>query len=200
MDDDDLRRGRPTTHKAYGEATAILVGDALQGEAFRVLATAPDIDAELRVRLIEVLARAAGWQGMVGGQHLDIAGADDVREIHDRKTGALLAASVEAGAIVGGADATAVAAFRTFGSELGWLFQLVDDLLDEVGTDEELGKPSGSDRRHDKRTAVATHGGVDGLRTTVEEQRDVCLRLALGLPNDGGALGSIVEYIAARDR
>lgn len=205
MDDDDLRRGMPTSHRRFGEATAILVGDALQTEAFSLIARADSIAADIRIRIIDVLARAAGFLGMVGGQYLDMQAVhrasdmDAMRDMHGRKTGALISASTEIGALLGGVGRSAQRDFATFGRELGWLFQIVDDLLDATGDEVELGKPVGSDERQGKVTAVQTHGGVDGLRRVADEQAEACLAAAAALPRAGGRLPQIVRFVRARN-
>jgi len=150
MDDDDLRRGRPTNHKVYGEAMAILAGDALVTLAFEILATrpAPLID---RVALVAELARAAGWQGMIGGQAADILGEkaepslDRVRRIHDAKTAALIAAACRMGAISARARPEQIDALGCYGRHLGRAFQIVDDMLDVTSTPQELGKATTKD-------------------------------------------------------
>jgi farnesyl diphosphate synthase len=167
MDDDDLRRGRPTVHRAFDEATAILAGDALLTLGFEVMAdpaTAPD--AEIRVALCAGLARAAGLAGMVGGQMLDIAaesasaplGAEKIARMQAMKTGALLRFSVEAGAIVAGAPASARSALGRYGAALGAAFQIADDLLDAEGDAAALGKRAGKDASRNKATFVAALG------------------------------------------
>jgi geranylgeranyl pyrophosphate synthase len=205
MDDDDLRRGVPTSHKVYGDAVAVLVGDALQARAFELVAQAGDVPAEARIAIVEVLARAAGWRGMVGGQYLDIdeqreaADIAALRDVHDRKTGALIAGAIEAGAIAAGVSDDERARFAAFGRELGWLFQLVDDLLDATGSAESLGKTPGKDARSGKVTAIDVYGGVDGLRVAVDAQLDRCLTLAGELPNGGGRLPRIARFVHGRD-
>ncbi len=206
MDDDDLRRGVPTNHVVFGEATAILVGDALQARAFELVANATDVPAERRIAIVALLARAAGWQGMVGGQYLDIdetridhADLAALRDVHGRKTGALIAGAIQAGAIAAGADDEDAQRFAAFGHELGWLFQLVDDLLDATGSSESLGKTPGKDERSGKVTAVDAFGGVDALRAAVDEQLRTCLDLAASLPNGGGDLADVARFVHARD-
>jgi len=207
MDDDALRRGLPTSHIKFGDGVAILAGDAMQAEAFRVIAEAATLSAHQRVEIVQLLARAAGFYGMVGGQYLDIQqdhvgdvdGLAALRDIHDRKTGALIAGAVEAGAIVGRADAAGRARFREFGERLGWLFQLTDDVLDATGDTEIIGKPVGSDERADKSTAVHVLG-LDGARQAASAERDLCIELAAGLPRGGGLLGDLAEFVYNRDR
>ncbi|MCW2925863.1 MAG: farnesyl-diphosphate synthase [Thermoleophilia bacterium] len=206
MDDDVLRRGVPTSHVVYGEATAVLVGDALQARAFELVAGCDALGAEARVAIVALLARAAGWRGMVGGQYLDVdherAGGSDLaalRDVHDRKTGALIAGAIEAGAIAAGADDDVQAACAAFGRELGWLFQLVDDLLDATGSAEALGKTPGKDARSGKVTAVDVYGSVDALRAAADEQLERCLALAMELPDAGGRLRRIARFVHGRD-
>jgi geranylgeranyl pyrophosphate synthase len=183
MDDDRLRRGRPTSHVVHGEGMAILAGDGLQSEAFRLLAREPQgLHPTLMMRKLKVLsliADAAGAPGMVGGQAIDLdaieppsakaAGgisrapsapltADGLREMHARKTGALIRASVAAGAVMGGATDTLFAALDQYGTEIGLAFQIVDDILDEEGSAASLGKTAGKDRAAGKPTYPAFFG------------------------------------------
>ncbi len=163
MDDDVLRRGKPTVHVAFDEATAMLAGDALQAEAFRVLADSP-LPAELRARLVAMLAHAASTEGMCGGQAIDLAAVgrqlplEELEQMHRMKTGALLSAAVCMGAAAGGADVAAAAAAASCGRALGLAFQIVDDVLDVEGTAETLGKTAGKDARGNKPTYVSVMG------------------------------------------
>ncbi|WP_407660480.1 polyprenyl synthetase family protein [Kaistia algarum] len=170
MDDDDLRRGRPTVHKAYDEATAILAGDALQTLAFDILADpATDPDPAIRADLVLHLARASGLGGMAGGQMLDLdaerVAPDEagIRRLQAMKTGALIRFSCEAGAILGRADAGERAALRRFGEIIGLAFQLADDLLDVTATPEAVGKATAKDAARGKGTLVSLHG-IDATR------------------------------------
>jgi geranylgeranyl pyrophosphate synthase len=206
MDNDDLRRGMPTSHRVFGEAGAILVGDALQARAFELIAHAEQIDARARVAIVALLAKAAGWQGMVGGQFLDIdetrtdtTNLDALRNVHDRKTGAMIAGAVAAGAIAAGATDKSVESFAEYGRELGWMFQLVDDLLDATGDAQTLGKTPGKDERAGKVTAVNAFGGVAALRSAVDEQLERCLRIAAAMPHGGGRLVTIAQFIHGRN-
>jgi geranylgeranyl pyrophosphate synthase len=166
MDDDDLRRGRPTCHVKFGEATAILAGDALQTLAFQTLAEDGALPADVRVRLVSELARAAGTpSGMVAGQAHDLAaeartdvGGEELERIHRRKTGALIAAAARAGALVAGADAAEVEAVNAYAHDLGLLFQITDDLLDVTATASDLGKTPGKDAHAGKATYPALYG------------------------------------------
>jgi len=167
MDNDDLRRGRPTVHKAFDEATAILAGDGLLTYAFDVIASEPThADGAVRAALACGLARAAGLGGMAGGQALDLAAetataplsAADIQRLQSMKTGALLCFSVEAGAIIAGADAKARAALLAYGRCLGAAFQVADDILDAEGDEAQLGKRAGKDAGRNKATLVAALG------------------------------------------
>ncbi|RMD63089.1 MAG: polyprenyl synthetase family protein [Alphaproteobacteria bacterium] len=174
MDDSDLRRGRPTVHRAFDEATAILAGDGLLTEAFAVLADPRcHPDPAVRTALIAGLAAAAGAAGMVGGQMIDISpqradlDLDGITGLQRLKTGALITFSCEAGAILGGADAAARQALRAYAEDLGLAFQIIDDLLDYESTPEELGKPTGQDAVLGKATFVGQLGRA-GARSRAE--------------------------------
>jgi geranylgeranyl pyrophosphate synthase len=166
MDDDDLRRGRPTCHVRFGEATAILAGDALQALAFQTIAEDETLDANLRVSLVSLLARASGTpSGMVAGQAHDLSAearadvsGEELELIHRRKTGALIAAAARAGAMVAGASETESEAVTRYALDLGLLFQITDDLLDVTASAEDLGKTPGKDARSRKATYPALHG------------------------------------------
>jgi len=208
MDDDDLRRGRPTAHKAFDEATAILAGDALQTMAFEILADpATDRSAETRVALCASLARASGAAGMVGGQALDLAAetaavplsTGAIELLQAMKTGALLRFSVEAGARLGGASGAAADALSRYGSVLGAAFQIADDLLDAEGDTATLGKRAGKDAERGKGTLVAALG-IDGARerlaALVAEAKAAVDAAGLGAAGD--VLKATAEFVAAR--
>jgi geranylgeranyl diphosphate synthase, type II len=166
MDDDDLRRGRPTLHKAHGEDVAILAGDALYAEAFRHVLAAQHGEPRHVLAALGHLATATGVNGMVGGQWLDVASHDvPLRTLHALKTGRLIAASLECVVLLNGQDPEP---WEPYTRELGVLFQIVDDILDVTGTDDALGKPQGSDERQGKRTYVSEFG-LDGARTMAED-------------------------------
>lgn len=160
MDDDALRRGRPSCHAAYGEAVAILVGDALQTLAFEVLAGAQGGSAANRAAAVSLLAEAVGWQGMVGGQAFDMAsegqrlGLAELKALHAAKTGALISAAVRIGALFADANEAQMAVAKAFGDRIGLGFQIIDDVLDVVSDTATLGKPAGSDQEADKSTFV----------------------------------------------
>lgn len=163
MDDDDLRRGRPTNHKVYGEATATLAGDALQAAAFRSVLCADIGDSPAR-RAAMVLADTSGEMGVCGGQILDLAGErgsltdTEILNVYTLKTGALIKAAAVMGAIAGGATDSQIRAAGVFGENLGLAFQIRDDILDETGSEGELGKTVGSDRGSGKSTLLALFG------------------------------------------
>jgi geranylgeranyl diphosphate synthase, type II len=187
MDDDDLRRGRPTCHVKFGEDVAILAGDALYAEAFHHLLSEQAGAADAVIAAARELAAATGVDGMVGGQYLDVAGAGETREelrrLHELKTGRLIAASIVCVLLLAGVDETSAGAWRRFAAELGVLFQIVDDILDVTGTDASLGKSHGSDERLGKRTFVSQFG-LDGARVLAQECH-------------GAARGSLREATAA---
>lgn len=163
MDNDDLRRGKPTNHKIYGECVATLAGDALQAEAFGTILRC-DLSAERKARCAELLANAVGLDGMCGGQYLDMLGEgkklseQQLTEINSRKTGALLVAACTMGVAAAGGSELMIAAAGHFGAAIGMAFQLRDDMLDVLSTDEELGKPVGSDAQEKKNTYMAVYG------------------------------------------
>jgi len=204
MDDDDLRRGRPTCHRAYGEDVAILAGDGLYAEAFKLLLTEPWGEPVDVLAAAAELAAATGVGGMVGGQYLDVAGtapagAEGLRRLHELKTGRLIAASVECVLLLAGDDKRATMTyFRTFANELGVLFQIVDDILDVIGSEETLGKPQGTDERLGKRTYV-TEFGLDGARSLARESHGRArAALAQAAPAGAEQLEQITDFIATR--
>ena len=208
MDDDDLRRGRPTVHIAFDEATAILAGDSLLTLAFEVLADPrTEADASLRAALVLAFARGAGPSGMAGGQALDLAaeaattplGTDAVRHLQALKTGALLACAVDAGALIGRADAAQKTALTVYGRALGAAFQIADDILDATGDTAKLGKKAGKDAGRNKATLVATLG-LDGARAACEtEVRSALAALETLGPLDTTLLAEAARFVASRD-
>ncbi len=177
MDDDALRRGKPTVHVRYGEAQAMLAGDAMQALAFEVLTPDEGVEPELQARLVSLLARASGCAGMAGGQAIDLASVGKpldeatLRDMHRRKTGALLQASVLMGAACGRTDAAARAALSEYGDAIGLAFQVVDDILDVTQDSEVLGKTAGKDLDHNKPTYVSVLG-LDAARAYAMALRD----------------------------
>ncbi len=209
MDDDDLRRGRLTCHKAFGEDVAILAGDGLYAEAFRLLLTEQRGEPALILAAARELASATGVAGMVGGQYIDVAetapeGAAGLRRLHELKTGRLIAASIECVLLlVGSHKPDTIGSFRAFASELGVLFQIVDDILDVTGSEEALGKQQGSDQRLGKRTYV-TEFGLDGARRLADETHERAREaLTDAVParagtESSGELEQITDFIATR--
>jgi geranylgeranyl diphosphate synthase, type II len=202
MDDDELRRGRPTCHVRFGEDVAILAGDALYAEAFRLLLGEQQGEPARVLAAARELAAATGVDGMVGGQYLDVAGTpatpEDLRTLHGLKTGRLIGASVGCVLLLAGCDGAAATAYRRYADELGVLFQIVDDILDVTGTDDALGKPHGSDERHGKRTYV-THYGVDGARRLAAECHAAArASLREAAPQGAPELEQITDFILTR--
>lgn len=202
MDDDDLRRGRPTNHKVYGEGHAILAGDALLTEAFQVLVDGPG-DPVRKLEALSLLAKAAGWRGMVGGQALDLEGEtldhydlNHLRLIHRLKTGALLRASLEIGAVLGGAQPMERQALRAYGEAIGLAFQIQDDILDATATDADLGKRAGKDAGRGKITYPSLLG-LNGARRALEEATESALCQLASLPNRN-SLEAWARYLAQR--
>jgi geranylgeranyl diphosphate synthase, type II len=181
MDDDELRRGQPTCHVKFGEDVAILAGDGLYAEAFRHLLTRQRSEPERVLLAAAELAAATGVNGMVGGQYADVSpdtpsGPAALRRLHELKTGRLIGASILCVLLLGGvADGPAMNPFRRFATELGVLFQIVDDILDVTGTDDALGKPRGSDERHGKRTYVSEFG-IDRARELAAQSHEMALQ------------------------
>jgi geranylgeranyl diphosphate synthase type II len=204
MDDDDLRRGRPTCHVAYGEDVAILAGDGLYAEAFRLLLSTQQAEPAALLAAAAELAAATGVQGMVGGQYMDVAstasaGPDGLRRLHALKTGRLIGASIECVLLLAEADErVTITPYRTFAAELGVLFQIVDDILDVTGSEQTLGKPQGSDERLGKRTYV-TEFGLDGARELASESHQRArAALAQAAPDGAAQLEQITDFIATR--
>ena len=204
MDDDDLRRGQPTCHVKFGEDVAILAGDALYAEAFHHLLAHQRCSPARVLEAAAELAAATGVNGMVGGQYADVspsgdAGPDALRRLHELKTGRLIGASVLCVLLLTGIDdADQIRPFRRFVTELGVLFQIVDDILDVTGTDDALGKPRGSDERHGKRTYVSEHG-IDGARALAARShalaRDALAEISSPAPAE---LEGIADFVFTR--
>ncbi len=204
MDDDTLRRGRPTTHVQFDEATAMLAGDALQPLAFELLAGMP-IAPALVVQATQVLARAAGSLGMAGGQAIDLHSVgkrltrDELQTMHSMKTGAMLAASVTLGGVVAGASSAVRQALDAYAQAVGLAFQVVDDILDVTADSASLGKTAGKDAVENKPTYVSLLG-LEPARELAEELR-LAAHQALGPLGDSGArLAQLADFIVLRDR
>lgn len=207
MDDDDLRRGKATNHRAFDEATAILAGDALQSLAFEHLSQATGLSTDTRLAMISILARQAGHEGMVGGQMLDLQaegqqlGLDDLARIHRLKTGALIESALHLGALCTNAPlpADTRTALTTFGQALGLAFQITDDILDVTADTATLGKPQGSDVALNKSTYVQLLG-LDGARNEARQHTDAALTALdqLGIEQDS-PLRALTGYVLSRD-
>jgi geranylgeranyl pyrophosphate synthase len=205
MDDDDMRRGKPSLHKAYDEATAILVGDALQARAYELLAEAPDLRAEQKIQMVKVLAKAAGIEGMVGGQYIDIKATDSdisldkLGEMHAMKTGALIRASLALGGIAADATEDQLTALDEYGQNIGLAFQVVDDILDVEGDSETLGKTQGKDAEANKPTYVKLLG-LDGAKAEARRLLEAALDALSNFGESADHLRDLAKYIVERDR
>jgi geranylgeranyl diphosphate synthase, type II len=204
MDDDDVRRGRPTCHKAFDEATALLAGDALLTHAFRLLATAYAPQPTLAHALTLQLANAAGSEELIGGQMEDLlaekkadATAAQLEFIHLNKTAAMIRASLVMGGLCAGLRAPELDALRLLGRELGLTFQIVDDILDATADSTTLGKTAGKDARADKTTFVKLHG-LDGARRFARQHTDAALATLARLPGDTTFLRTLIETMLTR--
>jgi farnesyl diphosphate synthase len=204
MDDDDLRRGRPTVHKAYDEATALLVGDALQTRAFEILALADD-SAQVRLDMIAALAAASGSRGMAGGQaidldsvgkKLDLAG---LKQMHALKTGALLSCAVQMGAIAARLNVSQMASLRAYSEALGLAFQIVDDVLDATADSQTLGKTAGKDAANDKPTYV-TLMGLDYAQQQAETLQAQAMAYLEGFGSQADPLRELALLVVNRGK
>ncbi len=204
MDDDELRRGKPTCHIVYGEAGAILAGDALQSLAFEILApTTTDGDAGMHLAMVGTLAAASGAHGMAGGQSLDLAAVGarldvaGLTTMHGLKTGALIRASVRLGALAAGADAHTLSRLDVYGENLGFAFQIVDDILDETMDSDTLGKTGGVDRARDKPT-YTTMLGLDEARAMVDRLHRAALESLDAIGHNTAMMTRIADFVATR--
>ena len=205
MDNDDLRRGRPTCHKAFDEATAILAGDALLTQAFRVLAAeAPHLNAERQIRVIREISNAASTiDGMIGGQMADIESEGQpvdettLEYIHRSKTGALITAPVVVGGLIAGASEPELDKLRAYGQRIGLAFQIADDILDVTSTSEQLGKTAGKDLAAHKATYPALHG-VERSEARMQQLVSEAIDIVAGLGQDAGMLAELARFIVAR--
>jgi geranylgeranyl diphosphate synthase type II len=202
MDDDDLRRGRPTNHKVFGEAMAILAGDAMVTMAFEVIAA--DAEPGVVPALIRELAQSAGPSGMIGGQVLDMDGENrslslhELQRIHRMKTGALLTCSCRLGAIAAGADSSQIDAVTEFGKHLGLAFQIVDDVLDVTSTPEQMGKATNKDAGKGKNTYPALLG-LDASRKEAAEQLKMALKAVEPLKRAADRLSLLARFVVERE-
>ena len=206
MDDDDLRRGKLTNHKVFGEAGAVLAGDSLLTYAFELLSREEsEISATERLRIISLVSKAIGPEGMVGGQFLDLDHeGKDIRyemlqEIHSRKTGALITASVQTGGVLAKCTEEQFHALTLYGNQIGLAFQIIDDLLNVEGTEEQLGKSAGSDANRNKATYPALFG-VDETRKKAQEAADEAMAALAGFDERAAMLRKLAHYIINRNR
>ncbi len=205
MDNDDLRRGRPSLHRAFDEATAILVGDGLQARAFELISEAPGMGAEQRVRALAVLARAAGPSGMVGGQFIDISATNSDMDLqslqlmHELKTGALIRAAATLGGIAAQASSSQLHALERYAAHIGLAFQVVDDILDSEGDTAILGKTSGKDIAANKPTYVKLLG-LEGAKTQAQRLLQAALAELELFGESAALLRGLARYIVERDR
>jgi geranylgeranyl diphosphate synthase, type II len=206
MDDDELRRGRPTCHVRYGEDVAILAGDGLYAEAFRLILHEQGGEAADVLAAVCELADATGVNGMVGGQYIDVrnlaeeGGTVKLRRLHELKTGRLIGAAIECVLLLTGEEArgSRLPHCRVFAAELGVLFQIVDDILDVTGTDDALGKPRGSDERHGKLTYVSRYGLEEARALAGESHAKARAALAKAAPDGATELEQITDFIYTR--
>ncbi len=208
MDDDDLRRGKPTNHKVFGEALALLAGDGLLTEAFRLMSateTGGRVTPQAVIRVMGLIGEAAGYQGMVGGQAVDIqsegteVSPDLVQFIHTRKTGALITASVTSGAILGGGEPDQIASIRAYGTGIGLAFQISDDILDIEGDSETMGKGVGGDTQRGKATYPSVHG-LEKAREMEVEAVEGALDAIRAFDDRADPLRHIAKYIIERKK
>lgn len=203
MDNDDLRRGKPTVHKAFDEATAILVGDGLQAFAFEWVADTQGLSDRQKMSLVTLLSKSVGFNGMVGGQAMDIAAEGEsldvsaLKEVHLRKTGALIEASVLAGAICANATDTDTKALHIFSRNMGLAFQVMDDVLDVTASSETLGKTAGKDIAAEKSTYVACMG-VDAARRYANDLLDEALTQLAPFGEKADALSALSQLLVHR--
>lgn len=202
MDNDDFRRGKPTNHKVFGEDIAILAGDALLNFAFETALSAKDVDAQSKLSAISVMAASSGWDGMIGGQVVDLESEDkrisldELKYIHKLKTGALISASCTMGAVLAGADEEKLFKIKEYAENLGIAFQIQDDILDVTADEKELGKPVGSDEKNGKSTYV-TLCGLEKAKEYAKEYTKKALD-ALDSFSENKFLKELTEYLLVR--
>ena len=202
MDNDDLRRNKPTNHKVFGEASAILAGDALLTDAFSII-TETELPPDILLRAINELSHACGPEGMVGGQIVDIlvegkkASKDDIYYIHTHKTGALIRSAIRIGSFIAGASAETLELMTIYGEKVGLAFQIIDDILDVTGTKDELGKPTGSDILSGKNTYPSLFGLEESISIS-KNLIDESIRSIKGLNGNADTLIELAKYIHER--
>jgi geranylgeranyl diphosphate synthase type II len=205
MDDDDFRRGRPTLHRAFDEATAVLTGDLLATYPYQVIAEAPQLTSDQRIQLVRLLAVAAGGSGMIGGQRLDTLSEGKsisetaLRAIHEAKTGALIACAVEFGGIIAGASNEQLAALRRYGHAIGLAFQIVDDILDVTASEAKHGTAASTDASRGMTTYVSLLG-VEGAKSRAEEEIATAHHALSDLSLATSPLADLAQFILDRER
>ena len=204
MDNDDYRRGKLTNHKVYGEGIAVLAGDSLLTYAFETMLSQEGVDPKTLLKVVKEIASAAGPEGMVGGQVIDMESEgkavsfDTLQQMHRAKTGALFRAAVRAGAILGGASEEEIEALTVYAEKFGLAFQITDDILDVIGTAEAIGKPVGSDLKNNKSTYVTLHSVEIAQQMAKETVADAVDALAM-FGKRGAVLKDLVEYLLKRE-
>ena len=205
MDNDDYRRGKLTNHKVFGEALAILAGDALLTMAFEIIATDKNVDAETKVKIITEMSKAAGAEGMVGGQVIDMQSENKkidiqtLKQMHAAKTGALFCAAIRSGAILAGADEKQLANLTEYARQFGLAFQITDDILDVVGDEKTIGKPVGSDEKNHKSTYV-TLGSLESAKALAQEAVDKAKASLVDFGENAEFLRALVDYLITRNK
>jgi geranylgeranyl diphosphate synthase type II len=204
MDNDDYRRGKLTNHKVYGEGIAVLAGDSLLTYAFETMLSQEGVEPKTLLKVVKEIASAAGPEGMVGGQVIDMesegkaVSLDTLQQMHRAKTGALFRAAVRAGAILGGASDEEVEALTVYAEKFGLAFQITDDILDVIGTAEAIGKPVGSDLKNNKSTYVTLHS-VEIAQQMAKETVDDAIEALAMFGERGAVLKDLVEYLLKRE-
>ena len=205
MDNDDYRRGKLTNHKVFGEALAILAGDALLTMAFEIIATDKNVAAETKVKIITEMSKAAGAEGMVGGQVIDMQSENKkidiqtLKHMHAAKTGALFCAAIRSGAILAGADEKQLANLTEYARQFGLAFQITDDILDVVGDEKTIGKPVGSDEKNHKSTYV-TLGSLESAKALAQEAVDKAKASLVDFGENAEFLRALVDYLITRNK
>lgn len=205
MDNDDYRRGKLTNHKVFGDGIAVLAGDALLTLAFEVIADSPNVDTEKKLKVIKEMSHAAGAEGMVGGQVIDLESEgkkidmDTLRKMHSAKTGALFCAAIRSGAILGGATDKQLADLTQYARHFGLAFQITDDILDVTGDEASIGKPVGSDEKNHKSTYV-TLGSLESARELAQTAVDEAKKALADFGKEADFLRELVDYLISRKK
>ena len=205
MDNDDYRRGKLTNHKVFGDGIAVLAGDALLTMAFEVIADSPNVDTEKKLKVIKEMSHAAGAEGMVGGQVIDLESEekkidmDTLRKMHSAKTGALFCAAIRSGAILGGAPEKQLADLTQYARQFGLAFQITDDILDVTGDEASIGKPVGSDEKNHKSTYV-TLGSLESARELAQRAVDEAKKALADFGKEADFLRELVDYLISRKK